>query len=406
VTFTQPDSGTGALAVADFNGDGKLDVVCGDAGALLIGNGDGTFQSPVRLGVAGTATAVGDFNQDGKPDLAIGGVTILLNIAPNFKYATTTALSSSLNPVSFGHPVTFTASVNPTFGAGVLSGNVTFYDGTTVLGTETLSGDTATFTTAALTAGSHHIEAVYDGESDFNGSTALLLTEVVTSSNESFTPAAVAFQPEVIDASENTRITFKHTGSGTITLTGLTHSSHFSVNTTGIGSDACNLSGTTTLSKNQACVFNVAFSPGSTLGAVTGNVTAHFTGDPTESSILLPLMGTGTEVYLSTTTLPFGTVLSGTKDMYVRLTNKGGMALKFNGAAITGTGAGQFTVLPYSAPNTSTCLDGRVTLTRNQSCTVSVRFTATGAGTSYSETMSISDNGGSSPQLVKITAKD
>ena len=399
------DSGDGSLAVADFNGDGKLDIAFG--GVLLLGNGDGTFQSPLSLGAAGTGMVAGDFNGDGKPDLADAGVTVLLNIAPNFKYATTTVLSSSLNPVSFGHAVTFTASVKPSFDAGVLSGNVTFYDGTTVLGTEILSGDRATLTTAALAAGSHHIDAIYGGESEFNGSTALLLTQVVTSSNESFTPAGVAFEPVVIDTeSENTRITFKHTGSGTITLTGITHSSHFSVNTTGIGSDACNLSGTTTLTKNQACVFNVAFSPDTTLGTVSGNVTAHFTGDPTESSIELPVMGTGTEVYLSTTTLPFGTVLSGTKDMYVRVTNKGGTALKFNGATITGTGSGQFTVLPYSAPNTSTCLDGPAILSRNQSCTISVRFTSTGAGTSYSETMSITHNGGASPQLVKITAED
>jgi hypothetical protein len=50
-----------------------------------VGNGDGTFQAAVDYGTAGgsTAVAVGDFNGDGKPDLAVaatGGVQILHNL--------------------------------------------------------------------------------------------------------------------------------------------------------------------------------------------------------------------------------------------------------------------------------------------------------------------------------------
>src|SRR5580704_8910187 len=73
----------GAIAVGDFNGDGKLDLVVANGGAssmsVLFGNGDGTFQPHVDYGTGGnpTAVAVGDFNGDGKPDLAVavgGGV--------------------------------------------------------------------------------------------------------------------------------------------------------------------------------------------------------------------------------------------------------------------------------------------------------------------------------------------
>jgi hypothetical protein len=52
----------------DFNGDGRLDIVL--AGELLLGNGDGTFQAPTPV-ANGVAQAVGDFNGDGKLDLAV-----------------------------------------------------------------------------------------------------------------------------------------------------------------------------------------------------------------------------------------------------------------------------------------------------------------------------------------------
>lgn len=208
--------------------------------------------------------------------------------------------------------------------------------------------------------------------------------------------------------SKATKITFKYAGSATLTLTALTpSSSNFIVNETGITSGACN-PGSTMLTKNEVCYFNVEFAPGTSLGTISGYVTATFTGDPNNSSSQLPLTGAGTEVSLSPATLGFGTVLSGTKNETLTVKNVGNTALTFSGPpTITGTGSGQFAVLPYSAsPVTSTCLNGSVTLTNGQSCTITVQFTSTGSGTSYSETLSIFDNGGASPQAEKMTAKD
>jgi hypothetical protein len=78
-----------AIVVADFNGDGKLDVAVTDSGAndvyILLGNGDGTFGTPTAITVGNDPDAIvaGDFNSDGKLDLAVANlgdntVTLLL----------------------------------------------------------------------------------------------------------------------------------------------------------------------------------------------------------------------------------------------------------------------------------------------------------------------------------------
>jgi len=77
ITVT-PFTSSGQLVLADFNGDGKLDVASGVGQFLLLGNGDGTFQQ-LTMAPGGSGAAVGDFNGDGKPDLAVGGVEVLLN---------------------------------------------------------------------------------------------------------------------------------------------------------------------------------------------------------------------------------------------------------------------------------------------------------------------------------------
>lgn len=73
-----------AIAVADLNGDGKLDLVTGSLGSplegsvvtlgVMLGNGDGTFQPPTSYTPGGSnhvAIAIRDVNGDGKPDIVI-----------------------------------------------------------------------------------------------------------------------------------------------------------------------------------------------------------------------------------------------------------------------------------------------------------------------------------------------
>lgn len=83
---------------------------------------------------------------------------------------TTTTLSSSPNPSTYGQAVTFTAVVTPSRGAPPDGKSVTFMKGKTELGTGALSGGSARFTTSRRPAGNNPIKAVYGGDANFDGS--------------------------------------------------------------------------------------------------------------------------------------------------------------------------------------------------------------------------------------------
>jgi uncharacterized protein (TIGR03437 family) len=100
------------MAVADLNGDRKLDAVIssGSPGAtkisVFLGNGDGTFQaertafSPLTYKLG--AVALGDLNGDSKPDLAF---TIIND--PNFSYAPNVAVALGAGDGTFGAPTQY-----------------------------------------------------------------------------------------------------------------------------------------------------------------------------------------------------------------------------------------------------------------------------------------------------------
>ena len=117
VPYVTGSSGSLAVAVSDFNGDGRTDLVVSNPFdpyvSVLLGNGDGTFQAAANQMIPGGyhpfAVAVGDFNADGKPDLAItnngtnitdnGFVSVLLGNS-NGTFQTGVNLTAGAHPIA------------------------------------------------------------------------------------------------------------------------------------------------------------------------------------------------------------------------------------------------------------------------------------------------------------------
>ena len=102
----QPPLGPTSLVVADFNGDGALDLAAtmhnaansGSAIAVLLGKGDGTFQSPTIDPELAVTLAAADINGDKIPDLVVGdeslGTVVRLGIGDGTFLQGTPVISS------------------------------------------------------------------------------------------------------------------------------------------------------------------------------------------------------------------------------------------------------------------------------------------------------------------------
>jgi sugar lactone lactonase YvrE len=95
--------------------------------------------------------------------------------------ATVAGIATNMIPSLLQNAVTFTATVSSQ--AGRPTGTVSFLDGTTPLGSGTLSGGVATFTTSSLAAGSHSITGVYSGDANFMATTSAAIVQPVIDFN-------------------------------------------------------------------------------------------------------------------------------------------------------------------------------------------------------------------------------
>ena len=133
------------------------------------------------------------------------------------KAATSSVVSSSLNPAKYGSSIAFVATVKSST-TGVPSGTVTFRDGSSILGSVTLSSGKATLSRSTLAVGSHSISVVYGGSANFTGSTSSALTETVTKAGTSSVVSS-SLNPARYGNSVTFTTTVRPTTSGTPTGT-------------------------------------------------------------------------------------------------------------------------------------------------------------------------------------------
>ncbi len=187
-------SGTiNAMTAGDFNGDGYADVVTNLG--ILLGNSDGTFQSPIALpGLGGGAVFANtlvatDFTFDGNPDIV--GLSSAGNAIAVARNLALPAPQFSVDIINSSVAQGIDANIGAVSISG-LDGIATFFDGNVELGTATIKGGQTSFDAGTnLSAGLHLITAQYSGDSTYSPTsssikklTILAPTTIILSSNE------------------------------------------------------------------------------------------------------------------------------------------------------------------------------------------------------------------------------
>jgi hypothetical protein len=349
------------MLTADVNGDGILDLLisqCGEPGeiAVLIGNGDGTFQPAVgySTGQGSCDYVAGDVNADGKLDLAVP-------IAYSTADSNIVAILLGNGDGTFQSPVTFSSN-----SPDCIPNEFCF------------------------------AQAVAMG--DFNDDGRADLAVAVQNSPNSLLvllqgtwPALAAAPPNVGFGSQNVGtssapqgVTLINTGSATLGISSISIT----------GANAGDFSQTNncgaTLAPNASCQVNATFSPGLP-GAQNAaiNITSSSFGHP----ISVPLTGAGNGALASasppTVTFPAQYVGTSGLPQTVTVTNAGTAALTITSVT---TSVADFAAL-------SNCTNP---VGPNANCTIGVFFDPTASG-ARNGTLIITDNAGGSPQTVTLS---
>ena len=155
-------------------------------GTVQFFNGSTALGSPVTVsgGVASLPTTALPLGANSITATYSGDTNFLTStstaVTANVSQAATTMLVAAPTTAVTGQPVTLTATVAAASGSGTPTGTVTFFNGSTSLGSAPLSSGTAVLTTMSLVVGTPSLTAVYSGDSTFAGSTSTAVTVTVT----------------------------------------------------------------------------------------------------------------------------------------------------------------------------------------------------------------------------------
>jgi hypothetical protein len=293
-TVTFLDGGT-SIGTGSLSTNGGVTTATLNYGLLLASSSPHTI----------TASYSGDTNFLGSSGALSGGQTVN-------KPSTNTGLGAAPNPSTSGQTVTLTATVTivspGTNAAGNPTGTVTFKDGSTTLGSATLTngnGGVITFSTSFSVVGNHTLTATYAGDGNFQGSSSAGVTQTVNSTpTATTTVASSGTNPSVTGQS----VTFM----ATVTPTGATGTVTFLDGGTSIGTGVLATNGgttTTTLSYSKllagkhtiqaSYLGDATFAPSSgsmtqTVNAASTNTAVNSTPNPSASGQMVTFTATVT----------------------------------------------------------------------------------------------------------------
>jgi hypothetical protein len=201
-------------------------------------------------------------------------------------------------------------------------------------------------------------------------------------------PTGVSFYPQIVGTlSVGHTVTVSNRGTTTLNFAAIaiggTNAADFM-----ISSQTCSA----ILPGNTSCTVTVKFQP-SLIGAETAVLS--FTDDGGASPQAVSMTGTGTMVSVSPTSLIFAAQTVGTTSSArsATLTNRANTTLHINSVSVTGTNTGDFLISFDSCPPD---------MVAGSSCMVNVEFQPAAVG-ARTASLAFSDNGGASPQIVKLT---
>jgi hypothetical protein len=221
------------IQVKDMNNDGNADIVATlyepssyplYYGGLvtLLGYGNGQFAASYNSfeSLVSTLPMVGNFVNDNASSVMTStayGPALFIGQGGD-----TLALTTSASSINFGTAEILTAALTSSLtNRPAATGTVSFYDGTTPLGTLALSSGAATLTVSSLAVGTHKVDAVYSGDANFNPTTSASSTITVGSLAPAFTLSGTPATLSVSAGSTGTatlNLAANATFSGAVTL--------------------------------------------------------------------------------------------------------------------------------------------------------------------------------------------